>query len=179
MKKHYYILVLLLVSFLSFGQENQEKLKFHSNSFALNFYSGNNATGFMVNLDAAVKKGPHIFKAFAMTAAELEVLSSYNDNYYSFDLLYGREFSQNQGIAFDLFAGIGYYHFKTRNPDVDKRGYLSKKTIGFPLQGRLRFRDGKIFNLGIQFHANINNASSIISFGPFFQWNFERNKSKK
>lgn len=176
--KNYILLFVLLFPWWHFGQEEGQTLKFHSASLSPNFYSGNNATGFMGNLDLAFKIDEHILKASVMAAAEVDIWTSYKDNYYSYDLMYGREFMAARSIAIDLFGGVGYLHFKTRNPDTRQKGYVDEKTIGFPLQGRVRFRHGKVFNMGIQIHANVNSASSIIAVGPFFQWNFHPSKSK-
>lgn len=118
----------------------------------------------------------HIFKAGVLGAGELQVCfwgECYNDQYSSFDLMYGRKFFNHRVVAIDVFAGVSYFNFKTRNPEPRESGYETKNTIGFPIQGRIRFLDGKAFNLGLQLHANINTASSIISAGPFFQWTFK------
>ena len=165
----------LLLPGFQVAQEESPKLKLHSASISPNFYAGNGNTGFLVNADLALSLGNHLFKASALAASEVDICvlgPCYSDNYYSFDLMYGQEFKVGERTAIDLFAGAGYLKFKTRNPNRDERGYVEYNTIGFPLQGRLRFRDGKTFNVGIQMHANINLESSIIAFGPFFQWNF-------
>lgn len=174
------LLGFVLFSILSFGQDGESKLKFHSISISPNFYVGNGNTGFMGNLDVALMMKEHIFKASLMSASEIDVCvwgPCYNDQYYSFDLMYGMELLKKRGMAVDLFAGVGYFHFKTRNPEL--RGYIKKQTIGFPLQGRFRFRDGKMFNLGIQLHANVNTSSSIIAIGPFFQWTFNSRNTER
>ncbi len=179
--KRYIVLLFALLPVLSFGQEDQDQLTFHSISLSSNFYAGNSTTGFMGNIDLAFRKKEHIFKINAMSAAEIDICvwgPCYTDSYYSFDLMYGREFFKKQLLAVDLFAGVGYLNFQTSNPDPNNRGYLTKSTIGFPLQARFRFRDGKVFNLGLQIHGNINSAKSIIAFGPFFQWNFHISKSQ-
>ncbi len=176
--KYYILFIILLCPWSHFGQENQQRFKFHSTSLSPNFYSGNNATGFMVNLDLAFAIDGHILKASVMAAAEVDIWTSYQDNYYSYDFMYGREFMAGRSIAIDLFGGVGYLHFKTRNPDTRQKGYVDEKTLGFPLQGRLRFRHGKVFNLGVQIHSNVNGASSIIAVGPFFQWSFHPEKSQ-
>jgi hypothetical protein len=179
--KNYLFLFILLFPWFHFGQEDVQKLKFHSMSLSPNFYSGNGNTGFMGNADLAVSLGNHIFKASAMAAAEIDICvwgTCYTDSYYSYDLMYGQKFMAGKTIAIDLFAGAGFLHFETRNPDSRQKGYISEKTIGFPLQGRVRFRHGKVFNIGVQFHGNINSASSIIAVGPFFQWNFHPEKSQ-
>ena len=165
------------MSNLNYGQEMDGKFKVKSVSLAPNFYIGNGNTGFMGNLDLVFNKNRHLFKASIMVASEIDVCvwgPCYSDNYYSFDLMYGREFFVKKGIAIDVFAGVGYLLFETSNPDL--RGYMTKKTIGFPIQARLRFRDGKTFNLGLQLHSNVNSASSLFAIGPFFQWNFHTSK---
>lgn len=175
MKTIFSLMIFLLLSSFHYGQEPDGKFELHSVSLAPNFYASNSSTGFMGNLDLTFNKNRHLFKASVMAAAEIDICfwgPCYTDNYYSYDLMYGREFIGKKGVALDVFAGVGYFHFKTSNPDPNNRGYMSKKTIGFPIQTRLRFRDGEIFNLGLQLHFNVNNASNIFAIGPFFQWNF-------
>lgn len=179
--KRYIVLLLALLPILSSGQDENDKLKVHSVSLSPNLYAGNSATGFLSNLDLTLSMNKNIFKASVMGGTEVEICyfgSCYNDGYYSFDLMYGREFFKKQRLAIDVFAGVGYFNFQTSNPDPEHRGYLTKETIGFPVQARFRFKDGKVFNIGLQIHANINSVSSIIAIGPFFQWNFHPNKSQ-
>ena len=173
--KHTFLFFTLLFPLLHVAQEESPRLKIHSASISPNFYAGNGNTGFLGNADVSFSFGKHLLKASALAASEVDVCilgPCYNDNYYSFDLMYGQEFKLGETTAIDLFAGAGYFKFQTRNPNRDERGYVRYNTIGFPLQGRLRFRDGKTFNVGIQIHANINTESSIFAIGPFFQWNF-------
>lgn len=63
------LLFLLLVSLCFLGQEDVQKLKVHSISLSPNFYSGNNATGFMGNADLAFSIDGQILKASVMAAA--------------------------------------------------------------------------------------------------------------
>lgn len=169
------ILASLLCSTLQYAQESGNNFKVHSISLAPNFYAGNSSSGFLVSADLVLNKDLHLFKVSAMAASEVDVCvmgPCYSDEYRSYSLMYGREFLPNKSIGIDLFAGAGYFHFKTNDRTPRARGYKSENTVGFPLQGRVRFRNGKAFNLGIQMHANINSASSLFAIGPFFQWNF-------
>ncbi len=169
------IFSLSLLPILCSGQEVESKLKFHSISIAPNLYAANSNTGFMGNLDLAASIKEHIFKLSTMAASEVDICvwgPCLNDEIYSFDVMYGREFLKDRKLAIDLFAGVGYFNLKTQNREANQSGYISKKTIGFPVQARLRLREGKEFNLGLQLHGNINAESSLVAIGPFFQWTF-------
>lgn len=135
----------------------------------------------MGNLDVAVSLKEHIFRLSSMAASEVDVCvwgPCLNDEIYSFDVMYGREFLKDSRLAIDLFAGVGCFNLKTQNHEPSQSGYLTKNTIGFPVQVRLRFREGKKFNLGLQLHGNINAESSMIAIGPFFQWTFNPVKKR-
>lgn len=173
--------LLLFVPWVFMAQSDHDNFRFKSNSIATNYYSGNGKSGFLAGLDLSFQKVDHIFKVSAMAAAEVDIClgECLQDNVYSFDALYGRELPIGRSMALDIFAGVGYFHLKTANPDTRQHNYVSEKTVGFPLQGRFRFRRGKIFNMGLQLHANINGASSIIAIGPFFQWNFHPDRNSQ
>ncbi len=114
-----------------------------------------------------------------MAASEIDICiwgPCNTDNYYSYNLMYGREFLVENRIGIDVFAGVGFFKFQTY--DSGRRENVTKNTVGIPVQSRIRFRNGKIFNVGLQVHFNVNSASSIFAIGPFFQWNFHSNKKE-
>lgn len=177
------ILVSVLFSNLQYAQESDSNFKVHSVSLAPNYYTGNSSNGFLANADLVFSQNNlNLFKVSVMGASESSVCvmgPCRTDEYQSYSLMYGREFLSDKGVGLDLFAGAGYFQYKTKNQEPYERGYKKENTIGFPIQGRVRFRNGKAFNLGVQLHANINSASSIFAIGPFFQWNFHpKNKIK-
>jgi hypothetical protein len=160
----------LLSAFTIYSQTSSEKFKFHSVSASPNLGIVKGSTTLGGEADIVFSKGKHLFKLVAAVGSEAESCFGLcrSVSFTTYDLMYGREFGKLESISFDVFAGVGYFY--VRYPDPNNSDYRKENTIGFPVQARLRFMAAKKFNLGIHMGGNINGTSSLIAFGPFFQW---------
>ncbi|MDC9724013.1 MAG: hypothetical protein PSN34_14750 [Urechidicola sp.] len=191
--KYKLLLVLFVCSTVLFSQE--DKLKFHSVSIApANYYFDAHVDGFAASIDVNFNKGKHIFKILGLVGDEVKTLTfgpGVRKNSYEINILYGRELKVNNWLYFDFFGGVGYFEQVITIPErIPGSGsfnglwqvyeYENKKdrakTIGFPLQSRIRFKTGFRFSLGLQLHANLNSVNAIYTLGPFVQWRFGNSK---
>ncbi|MDX5586645.1 MAG: hypothetical protein QNK20_17290, partial [Aureibaculum sp.] len=173
------ILVITMWCFkIGYSQEPNLKLKYHSFSLTpLSIYFDDDSGGFSFNADLGFKKGKHIIKLFGLVASEFSIFDSKTEEFYEFDVLYGRELLAENWLYFDFFGGLGYFK-RTVTTDSVSSGLLSyseykydrEYTIGFHLQTKIRFQTGRRFSLGIQFYSNINKINPIYGSGIFLQW---------
>lgn len=113
------------------------------------------------------------FKLYIATGSEFAISfygESIVDNFFEIDLLYGKEIKIAKALHIDLFAGLGYFVFDYNNGS--STNHYKKNTIGYPIHVRFRYNTGVQFSLGLQFHNNINSATTISQPGIFLQWNF-------
>jgi len=151
---------------------SKSELKFHSVSFSpLDFYIDNHTEGLSVKLDISLNKERNIFKFQGVFSYVFDVISqggsSYPENSYELNILYGREIPFNNWLYYDVFGGLGYLHISNFN-NINK----NKSTVGFPIQNRLRFQTKGKFGAGLQFQVNINSLRTNYSPGFFLQWTF-------
>lgn len=147
------------------AQEKDKETLFYSISFSpLNIYSDNTSGGLGLNADVSFNKGNHIFKIYLGCATEFKLFGGAADTFVEYNLLYGRKLEITKWVGIDLFAGLGYFNFS------DSSLKSKKETIGFPLQGKIRFNTGPKFSLGLQLHRNTNNVKNVNHYGIFLQW---------
>lgn len=176
--KAFIFIICLFFCFNISAQDDNKGLEFHSISISLNGYLAegfdsdlqDKNSGFGLNFDIAVNKGPHIFKLYAGGGSEVNLDlwgESENDKFKEYNLMYGRELNIKEWFGIDLFAGVGFFRYIYERSSQTK----SKKGVfGFPLQSKIRFNTGRIFSLGLQLHSNINSATTIFQSGIFVQW---------
>jgi len=166
------LIIILLVKFVSFGQDNNKpisKLEFHSVSFSiLDFYITNKTGGVSFKADVSFDKDVHIIKFQALTSVEYQIFASYLEIISELNLYYGREFSLNNWLYYDIYGGLGF--FKINN--LYNINNNKSTTIGFPIQNRLRLQTKKKFGGGFQFQVNLNTLRIVYSPGFFLQWTF-------
>ena len=173
MRRLVFIFIIALFCEQLYGQESTEKLKIHSVSIALNLYVANNL-GLNGSADVTFRLSKKLFKTAVAAGGEIPTCAigpCRSDSFSSYDLLYGREFRTSNLLSFDVFAGIGYFRYKSPLPS--SQDYLTEETVGVPLQTRVRIMISQKLDMGIQLHGNLNSAQNLFSFGPFFQWNLE------
>lgn len=187
----------LFISLFSYSQETESKLKFYSVDISpFNIYSDNNTNGFAASIALNLKKNNTIYKFFALTGSEFDTTvlgPSKTESFREFDILYGKELTLKKWLYLDIFGGVGYFSQTITNPEkipgsgTSTRGlftsyeynYIKDKnsTIGLVLQSNIRYKTGKRFSLGFQFHTNINSINTIYSAGILLQWKLGK-KSK-
>ncbi len=170
MKKFLLITFLSSIIFNVYAQDDDNGIEFHSVSLSpLSVYFSNRDGGVGLNLDVAFNKGKHIFKVYAggaIAASDIVLGDNKNDQFLEFNLMYGRALNLTNWFGIDLYAGVGYFDFYY---DKGSSVEYNVGTIGFPLQSRIRFNTGRFFSLGVQFHSNINSATTIHLPGIFVQ----------
>jgi len=171
----YLSLLFLIINFSSFSQNNKaeskpaSKLELHSVSISpIDIYFDDHTGGISLKLDFTLNKDRHIFKLQGVVNQEFKMNllgeTSSPESLYEINLLYGREFSLNKWLYYDVFGGVGFFNIS--NFDDKNKG---NTTIGFPIQNRLRFQTKGKFGGGLQFQVNLNSLNTIYSPGIFFQ----------
>ncbi|WP_034061126.1 hypothetical protein [Lacinutrix jangbogonensis] len=181
-----------MLSFYSYSQETKNKLQFNSIDISpINIYFDNSNSGIAVSIALSLKKNKHIYKAFALSGSEFNISvlgPSTTKVFREFDIFYGKEFKDKKWLYLDVFGGLGYFSQTITTPEIipgsgtSSGGFLSftsydynyikdkNNTIGLVLQSNIRFKTGKRFSLGFQFHTNINSINTIYSIGILLQW---------
>ncbi len=168
--------ILLLFSFVNYGQDDEEKgtsvstLKFQSISFSpLDFYLTNETGGISPKIDITLNKELHLFKLQFTFEYEYAIFLSNPEVSYQFNFLYGRSLSINSWLYYDVFGGIGLFIATEYN---DQSFKTRSSTVGIPIQNRLRFQTKGKFGAGLQFQINLNSLKTIYSPGFFIQLKF-------
>ncbi len=179
MKKALLILFSVLTISNIYSQEDHDKFRVNSFSLSMSIPRSNKISlGLGGNIDLTFSKGNHLFKLMTGGASELSFAlfgnKSPRDSFEEYNIMYGRAFEVKKWLSFDLFAGLGYanikYNLDTSSGFDDK--FTSQKTVGFPLQVKIRFLSNKSISLGLEQNVNINDTSVLSKTGMFLQYNF-------
>ncbi|QCX38095.1 hypothetical protein FF125_06505 [Aureibaculum algae] len=176
----YLIVVLFLVFPLSLLSQNNGE-SFHLNSMAISpgIYFDNSTSGLVINGELSFAYKSNLFTFSATTGSEVNFFDNH-DNFYSLNLLYGREFSMGRKFIIDAHAGIGYFSFKsTRYHWEGDESILidsPRNTIGLPVSARVRYKFNDLISLGLKFEENFNSVNSVFNTGIIVQWNFKKRK---
>lgn len=190
MKKILFTLLFSSCTILASAQEDttnkddaNNKFQVHSITISpVGVYASSASAGFGANADLAFNYGENVFKIYANGGSEF-VISTFGepiyDSYEEYGLLFGRTIQIKNKVNFDYFAGLSYFKYTSNNNSSASEydNYYEpndeeseEKVIGLPLQAKIRFDTGRIFSLGLQFHVNINTATTILQPGLFLQW---------
>ncbi|CAL2056420.1 hypothetical protein [Tenacibaculum sp. 190524A05c] len=179
MKKTLLILFSVLTISNVFSQDVDDKFRVHSLSLGIGApRSSKISLGLGANMDLAFSKGKHLFKFMAGGASELSFNlfgnKNIRDSFEEYSIMYGRAFEVKKWLSFDFFGGIGYanikYNLDTSNGFDDE--FKSIKTVGFPLQLRIRFITSRLFSIGMEQNVNVNSISTLSRTGGFIQFSF-------
>ncbi|WP_044402514.1 hypothetical protein [Lacinutrix sp. Hel_I_90] len=188
----------LFICVFAYSQESDSKLAFYSISFSpINIYFDHHTSGLAASLDISLKKDKDIYKLFGLTGSEFVVSvlgPSKVESFHEIDILYGKELREGKWLYFDFYSGLSYFSHTINTPEkipgsgTNSGGFSfttyeysynedKNNTIGLVLQSNIRFRTGKRFSMGLQFHSNINTVNTIFSTGLLLHWKLGR-KSK-
>lgn len=175
--KRIFLIAFAFINIAMYAQTGQNPIKLHAiNTGFGGFYIKNKiieSGGASFFADITTSLHNNLITASYFTGAEIGVVGSSTFNFNEFSLLYGREIIPNNWLAFEFFAGIGYYK---QNHDITP--VLSNDTISFPLRVYTKFYFNKKFGMGLNTNYSINRINNNLSFNLLFHYRFNTKNSK-
>ncbi len=168
-------LILIFVLFFScsvFSQEgNAPQFFVKSISVGIGVTGGDETSGGIgFNADVTTALNKNLFTLALATGSELDLFDAHR-NFFSADLLYGREFLVTRIFAIEAHAGVGIFSENYKNGDTNFRE-ISESTLGIPVRLKFLFYVSPKFALGLNPNVNFNSIETIYSGNLIFQYNF-------
>lgn len=175
--KRIIILLAFISSSLVWGQQPEEvtnktvSIEGVSISVPFDLFADSNAFGVVYRGDLIVSQRKNLFTLSVgygdgIFSFPLFGTSKSIRNFRQVNLLYGREFKLSRTIYVEAHGGAGYFSARRSN-----NNNMTENTVGFPIQGKIRFHTGPRFSIGLQIGTTINSLGSIYNAGIFIQWN--------
>lgn len=171
--KYISLLLLIVISATINSQTNQNSIRLHAVGIGFGgFYIKNNieengGASFLIDVTASIHE--NLITTSYLTGAEIGIVGSSTFNFNEFSILYGRETKPINWLAFELFAGIGYYN---QNNDVNP--ILSDNAVTFPLRLNTKFYFNKKFGMGLNTNYSINRMNNNLSLNLVFHYRVNR-----
>ncbi|MFK2820466.1 hypothetical protein U0L90_10090 [Flavobacteriaceae sp. LMIT009] len=166
-------IALLLVALVSYGQDvEKSNLRYRSWSVTpievYDFSSGNQdlfsgVLPFSISTDLAFSLNESLFSISATYGEESGIFSG-SANFKQISLLYGREFELNEWLFFETHTGGGMFFYNST--DLTK----GVSELAIPLVGKLRFKTGNKFSIGLRLSYIFNSFNNLYSAGLSLQW---------
>ena len=170
-----YLLLLFLLPALLYSQDNKSTstLRFHHLGAALGSAQGENNSGLISGgLEVAAAMNKHIVKLSYLGGAEVDFPGGNSvGDFREWSLLYGREFSLNNWLSFDPYAGLGLFGVRVPKKEDPSKTNM-ENSLGIPLEGNIRFAVWEHFSFGGRVRHNFNSDMDVTYFGGFLQYRF-------
>lgn len=172
--KRIILLTYLMMGFYSYAQDrDKSKLKFKSWSVTPELYEFSNRNSEMfsgilplsLSIDFTYALSNNLFSFSASYGGETGVFSG-SANYKQMSLLYGREFVLEDWFLVETHLGGGMFFYGSS----DLEGNISEFAV--PLVGKVRFKTGERFSIGLRFTYIFNSFSNLYSGGLLLQWDY-------
>lgn len=170
-----YVFFILLFPCLLMGQEatTQSNFRFHHIGATL-------GTGIPDEGDNLLTGGIEVAGAFSANILKLSYIGGAEvdfpggnsvGDFREWSLLYGREFSLNDWLSFDPYAGLGIFGVRDPKEEAPDKTNM-ENSLGIPIEGNLRFHFLETVSFGIRGRHNFNSDKDISFFGGFLQYRF-------
>lgn len=173
MKRISLILVFALFFSISVFSQEQQNSQFYLKSVSAGIgVTGGNETsgGIGFNADVTTALNKNLFSIALATGTELDLFDAHR-NFFSADLLYGREFSVTKIFKIEAHAGVGIFSENYKNGDTDFKE-VNESALGIPLRLKLLFNITPKFAMGVNPNVNFNSIETMYSGNLIFQYNF-------
>jgi len=173
MKKIPLILVFVLFFSVSGFSQEQHNSQFYVKSVSAGIgVTGGEETsgGIGFNADVTTALNKNLFTLGLATGSELDLFEAHR-NFFSADLLYGREFSVTRIFKIEAHAGIGIFSENYKNGDTNFRE-VKESAVGIPLRAKFLFYITPKFAMGFNPNVNFNSIETMYSGNLIFQYNF-------
>jgi len=172
--KKLFLFLLIPLTFLGQETSNDGSLQFHHLGFLVGpgiVSDSDNTLTF--NFEAVMNLDKHLFKGAWVNGGPTRTFwdSEPYGNFTEINLLYGREFSISEEFSADVYAGAGYFLFGKPDP-YGSRYTINESSIGFPIEGSLKYRIWDWLRLGFQAHHNFNSVKNVTVFGGILDFRF-------
>ena len=170
-----FLFLLITFQVCSQVEDSSEKFAYRSTSISpIGLYFGSE-TGVTIGADLSFDYRKNIFSLNFDAGTEGNFVGS-SDQYVAANILYGRSFHLNKNIFTDLYAGAGYFNFRTYDfiGTSGRKGDIKESTIGFPIGAKFLYQLGPRYSMGLKVGANINSLETIGTVGLVLQWNRKR-----
>lgn len=173
MKRIPFILVFVLFFSSSVFSQEQNSSQFYLKSVSAGIgVTGGEETsggiGFNADVTAALNK--NLFSLALATGTEIDLFEAHR-NFFSADLLYGREFSVTKIFKIEAHAGLGIFSENYKNGDTNFRE-VNESMLGIPLRLKFLFAVTPKFSMGVNPNVNFNSIETMYSGNLVFQYNF-------
>lgn len=170
-----YLLILFLLPTVLFSQDNNSTSTIRFHHLSATFGSGQGEDDIDLlggGLEFAVAMNQHILKLSYLGGAQVDFPGGNSvGDFREWSLLYGREFSLNDWLSFDPYAGLGL--FGVRVPKIEDPSKTNmENSLGIPLEGNIRFAVWEHFSFGGRVRHNFNSDMDVTYFGGFLQYRF-------
>lgn len=190
------VVIFTFISVCISAQNSENKFKIHSyqigvggyffkNKLSPTFYSSNNG-GISSVLDLVGAYRQHLVAASYTSGAEFVIYGTPNFRFNELSLLYGKELKVSNWLAFEGFAGFGFFwqnshsytvsqtYSSTNSSDIGSQTSANfvpvGQTISLPIQLNTKFYYGKHFGMGLNANYSLNRVNSVFSTHLVFHY---------
>ena len=168
--------LVVLLSFLFITSTNllaqDKKLKAHALSLGAGIATAdtdNAKSGLGINLDFSTLVNDHIISLYLNSGLNLTD-NGPNEDFYEFNLTYGRKWSLDPKLVLEGHVGIGLFVYDVETGPNPFFANIPDNTVGFPLRAKLLYYPSEKFGLGINPNANFNSIANTYTFNVVLQY---------
>jgi hypothetical protein len=118
-----------------------------------------------ITLDASYALQKHLFSLSGSYGQESGIFSG-TASFKQLSLLYGREFELKEWLFAETHLGGGLFFYDSSDSPI----HIS--TFSVPIVGKIRFKTGERFSIGLRLTYLFNSFNNLYSGGLSLQWNY-------